>query len=64
VGGEDPIKVRLLFEAKLAVYITERQSPRPSFAPQSLLRSVFDSFPNRHGFGFRLSRLGSSLLMS
>ena len=25
VGGEDPIKVRLLFEPKLAVYITERQ---------------------------------------
>ena len=25
VGGEKPIKVRLLFEAKLAVYITERQ---------------------------------------
>jgi proteasome accessory factor B len=25
VGGEEPIKVRLLFEAKLAVYITERQ---------------------------------------
>jgi len=25
VGGEEPIKVRLLFEPKLAVYITERQ---------------------------------------
>ncbi|MFN2351632.1 MAG: helix-turn-helix transcriptional regulator [Kiritimatiellia bacterium] len=25
VGGEQPIKVRLLFEPKLAVYITERQ---------------------------------------
>ncbi len=25
VGGEKPIKVRLLFESKLAVYITERQ---------------------------------------
>ena len=25
VGGEDPIRVRLLFEPKLAVYITERQ---------------------------------------
>lgn len=25
VGGEKPIKVRLLFEPKLAVYITERQ---------------------------------------
>ena len=25
VGGEEPIKVRLLFESKLAVYITERQ---------------------------------------
>jgi len=25
VGGEGPIKVRLLFEPKLAVYITERQ---------------------------------------
>jgi predicted DNA-binding transcriptional regulator YafY len=25
VGGEAPIKVRLLFEPKLAVYITERQ---------------------------------------
>ena len=24
VGGEEPIKVRLLFEPKLAVYITER----------------------------------------
>jgi predicted DNA-binding transcriptional regulator YafY len=24
-GGEEPIKVRLLFEPKLAVYITERQ---------------------------------------
>lgn len=29
VGGEKPIKVRLLCEAKLAVYITERQW-RPS----------------------------------
>jgi hypothetical protein len=25
VGGEEPIKVRFLFEPKLAVYITERQ---------------------------------------
>ena len=25
VGGENPMKVRLLFEPKLAVYITERQ---------------------------------------
>ena len=25
MGGEDPINVRLLFEPKLAVYITERQ---------------------------------------
>ncbi len=25
VGGEEPIKVRLLFEPKLAVYVTERQ---------------------------------------
>jgi len=25
VGGEEPIKIRLLFEPKLAVYITERQ---------------------------------------
>ncbi|AKJ65642.1 helix-turn-helix transcriptional regulator [Kiritimatiella glycovorans] len=25
VGGEEPIRVRLLFEPKLAVYITERQ---------------------------------------
>ena len=25
IGGEEPIKVRLLFESKLAVYITERQ---------------------------------------
>ena len=25
VGGEEPIKVRLLFESKLAAYVTERQ---------------------------------------
>lgn len=25
MGGEEPIKLRLLFEPKLAVYITERQ---------------------------------------
>lgn len=36
VGGEEPIKVRLLFEAKLAVYITERQwHPSQEFRTRS-----------------------------
>jgi len=35
VGGEEPIKVRLLFEPKLAVYITERQwHPSQEFRPR------------------------------
>ena len=36
VGGEEPIKVRLLFEPKLAVYITERQwHPSQEFRARS-----------------------------
>ena len=37
VGGEEPIKVRLLFEPKLAVCITERQwHPSQEFRTRSI----------------------------
>jgi len=52
VGGEEPIKVRLLFEPKLAVYITERQwHPSQEFRQQDNSRPAggFRQATGEHG---------------